>query len=144
MSLSYKENLLDKRWKEKREQIVRRDGNQCKNCQSEYNLQVHHCYYDSKEPWEYEDQSLVTLCQKCHEYETLYLDKMKKMMNDAISRKGVSADIFDSLVFAFQNCHLHGDDKTAWRALCWAIRTPPIMIAIIDAFKSMEDKNVQN
>ena len=31
-------------------------------------LNVHHiCYREGREPWEYEEQELVTLCPECHE-----------------------------------------------------------------------------
>jgi hypothetical protein len=45
------------------------------------NLNVHHTYYQSgKKPWEYPDESLITLCNPCHrktheEEEINFLDK---------------------------------------------------------------------
>lgn len=41
--------------------------------ESKLKLNVHHkCYINGKEPWEYEDDALITLCPECHkkEYET--------------------------------------------------------------------------
>jgi len=65
--------LFDKRWKEKRVEILTRDNNQCLICQSEEKLQVHHRQYQYikmlkkfKAPWDYESHLLITLCEGCH------------------------------------------------------------------------------
>ena len=65
--------LFDKRWKEKRLTILKRDGEQCVICKSKEDLQVHHRQYhfikelnQFKAPWDYEDSLLVTFCEKCH------------------------------------------------------------------------------
>jgi 5-methylcytosine-specific restriction endonuclease McrA len=71
---SYKALLLDKRWKEKRKQILIKDSHKCKCCNSIENLQVHHRQYHYSlnlrmylKPWEYNDSLLITLCHKCHQ-----------------------------------------------------------------------------
>lgn len=62
----YAEKLLDVRWRIKRLRIVERDKI-CQQCRSGYRLHVHHKrYIKNKEPWEYEDEDLITLCQHCH------------------------------------------------------------------------------
>lgn len=133
--MSYKEKLLDERWKEKRRIILYRDSNMCRKCGSLENLQVHHCYYDDKEPWEYEDISIITLCRHCHEFETAYLNIMKKMLTDSLSKKGMMANGYEQLAFAFECSAIWPDDKEAWTALSWAIRTPHIMNTIIHFYK---------
>lgn len=47
---------------------MERDGWACFICQNkEQTLNVHHkSYMDGREPWEYEDEDLVTLCESCH------------------------------------------------------------------------------
>lgn len=69
---SYKEDLDDERWKEKREKILERDGHKCRWCGRSENLQVHHKYYN-KYPdgsrvraWDYPDNALMVLCDRCH------------------------------------------------------------------------------
>jgi len=68
----YSKLLQDERWKEKRRKIISRDRCRCTWCGSDSNLQVHHKYYekfpnnDFVDPWDYPDESLVTLCEKCH------------------------------------------------------------------------------
>ena len=70
---SYKAQLFDKRWLEKRTLILARDGGSCKLCTSTSMLQVHHRQYHFvlaenrfKSPWDYEDHLLITLCESCH------------------------------------------------------------------------------
>ena len=63
----YKALLLDKRWIEKRDSILRRDNFSCRICSSSMDLNVHHSKYsEGKRPWEYDDIDLITLCSRCH------------------------------------------------------------------------------
>jgi hypothetical protein len=65
---SYAEKLKDPRWQKKRLEIMQRDGFKCLACgDTETSLQVHHKKYVSgKEPWEYLNSDLITLCEHCH------------------------------------------------------------------------------
>lgn len=65
--------LFDKRWIEKRAEIILRDHNRCVICSSDENLEVHHRQYHFvkalkrfKAPWDYENRLMITLCSKCH------------------------------------------------------------------------------
>lgn len=64
----YWAKLQDPRWKEKRKQIVERDKYICQCCGKRGEpLDVHHRYYrPNREPWQYPDWSLETLCRQCH------------------------------------------------------------------------------
>jgi len=71
---SYQQKLFDKRWIEKRNEILRRDRNQCRVCGSQKNLEVHHRQYHYlnnenrfKDPWDYEPELLITLCKTCNQ-----------------------------------------------------------------------------
>ncbi len=66
---NYFDLLKDVRWLLKRRVILKRDNYKCTVCGSKENLRVHHTYYsgDYCMPWEYPDDSLLTLCNKCHE-----------------------------------------------------------------------------
>ncbi len=68
---SYSDKLLDPRWQRKRLQIFERDKWTCRWCNQHNNtLVVHHKdYLPNKEPWEYPDNLLITLCQECHKME---------------------------------------------------------------------------
>ena len=69
--MSYTELLRDPRWQKKRLEIMSRDNFKCCNCGTDkVNLQVHHLdYYDYKRPWDYPENLLITLCEKCHQEE---------------------------------------------------------------------------
>lgn len=68
----YGEKLLDPRWQKKRLQILERDGWRCQGCcASDSTLHVHHIAYKPDcEPWEIDDDLLLTLCADCHETES--------------------------------------------------------------------------
>lgn len=64
--------LFREEWKNKRDEIIKRDGC-CKICNSITDLQVHHRQYHFllkekkfKLPWEYPNNLLITLCENCH------------------------------------------------------------------------------
>lgn len=69
---TYDNLLQDKRWQNKRNEILQRDEHKCSYCGSKINLQVHHKYYnkypDGKKvkPWDYPNDALITLCNDCH------------------------------------------------------------------------------
>lgn len=68
IEMNYTEQIHDARWQRKRLEIMRRDNFKCLNCHEEKSLHVHHLHYEKgKMIWEYDDESLVTLCQRCHE-----------------------------------------------------------------------------
>lgn len=69
MALSYLDKLKSPKWQKKRLEILQRDEFTCINCDStDKNLQVHHTIYiNDRNPWEYEDFQLITLCEDCHE-----------------------------------------------------------------------------
>ena len=71
---SYRKLLSDKRWKKRREDILKRDNYKCTVCSSKEYLQVHHKQYHFhnltrtyKKPWNYPDYLLVTFCRTCHD-----------------------------------------------------------------------------
>ena len=68
--MNYKEKLETKEWIVRRGLILKRDKYKCTKCNSTKNLQVHHKAYSfDREPWEYTDNYLITLCKICHEKE---------------------------------------------------------------------------
>lgn len=65
---TYQEKLKDPRWQKKRLKILERDGWMCTNCGADWlSLHIHHkTYIKGRDPWEYEDEELSTLCEICH------------------------------------------------------------------------------
>lgn len=69
MTLTYKEQLLDPRWQQKRLYIFDRDKFTCRYCRdTKSTLHVHHLKYKPNiNAWEYGDDDLLTLCVDCHD-----------------------------------------------------------------------------
>lgn len=69
---TYAELLRKPEWQKKRLEIMQRDNFTCQYCGSKENeLQVHHrVYRKGTKPWEYDNDELITLCNRCHEVET--------------------------------------------------------------------------
>ena len=65
---TYSEKLRDPRWQKLRLEIMGRDQFRCRLCHSkEKTLNVHHSYYSKgANPWDYPNDSLVTVCEPCH------------------------------------------------------------------------------
>lgn len=68
-ALTYSEKLRDPRWQKKRLEVMERDEFTCVTCgRKDKTLNVHHWYYrKGNEPWDYPTESLVCLCEDCHE-----------------------------------------------------------------------------
>lgn len=64
----YKKKLTEQEWDEKRKIILERDNYTCFKCKSSnVQLHVHHkIYMQDKEPWQYANKHLITLCDTCH------------------------------------------------------------------------------
>jgi len=64
----YSEKLKDPRWQKRRLEIFNRDNWTCQKCGSTTKtLNVHHKgYIYGLDPWEYDDEYLVTVCEDCH------------------------------------------------------------------------------
>lgn len=68
--MTYAQKFKDPRWQKKRLKILERDNFECQICFDEKStLHIHHyIYIKEREPWEYSDELLVTLCEDCHEF----------------------------------------------------------------------------
>lgn len=64
--MTYAEKLKDPRWREKRGDILKRDNGVCRWCSAETELEVHHTIYFGLDPWEYRDETMISLCTICH------------------------------------------------------------------------------
>lgn len=66
--LHYYEQLRSPLWQRKKNGILERDKYTCQCCGEVVDtLHVHHLTYEKgKMAWEYPDENLITLCEKCH------------------------------------------------------------------------------
>lgn len=79
--MNYSEKLRDPLWQRKRLEIFKRDQWACTQCGCDYRtLHIHHkIYIKGSNPWEYEDDYLITLCQLCHQKEHEFIiDPVRK------------------------------------------------------------------
>jgi hypothetical protein len=78
--VSYSDLLRDRRWQQKRLEVLNAAGWECQHCGSRDNavqLHVHHVrYIRGCKPWEYDLSDLQALCEKCHDSATETLRKL--------------------------------------------------------------------
>lgn len=93
-NIQYTEKLKNKKWIKKRNRIFKRDKYRCTVCGGEKDLQVHHTFYysDHRDPWLYPDDSLLTVCRKCHlefhyHHETEIRELKKKRKKQKVKKK---------------------------------------------------------
>ena len=81
MKKTYAEKLLDPRWQKKRLEVFNRDEFTCQGClDKDATLHVHHkTYIRGKEPWDYDNSNLITLCELCHEIEEKIIAQKKAL-----------------------------------------------------------------
>lgn len=64
---NYSEKLKHPKWQRKRLEIMQRDDFKCKMCyDTETTLHIHHLEYSDGDPWDIENEKLITLCEDCH------------------------------------------------------------------------------
>jgi len=101
---NYSEKLKDPRWQKKRLEILSRDDWTCQRCHdTQKTLHVHHIkYFNTKEPWEIDEDYLITLCSECHEDEREEFSQNSHDLIEILKGLGyMASDIYD-LAAAFQ------------------------------------------
>lgn len=82
-------------------------------------LHVHHLWYEAgREPWEYPDQALITLCKACHEEETRELPRAISRLILALKMRGGCAQVFDDLAMNLKNA---GPEYGPLMAVKWVV-----------------------
>ena len=86
MNTAYLEKLRSPLWQRKRLAIFTRDNWTCVCCgRSDLPLHVHHLIYlPGLEPWEYQDHSLITYCEICHNTEHLIGNQLQESLLEII------------------------------------------------------------
>lgn len=85
---AYQQKLLDPRWQKKRLEILQRDNWTCQACEDrESTLHVHHRYYEKgRDPWDYPNEALVTVCADCHDIDRLDRPEHERRLMQALQR----------------------------------------------------------
>jgi len=111
----YSEKLKDPRWQKKRLEILQRDNWCCQGCFDESStLNVHHKIYKKNHNiWDYEDDELITLCEKCHDIEHKMRSIYESVLLKFISKKFLANDLI-SIIETFENIKIkYHSDVTA-------------------------------
>ncbi len=88
---TYSERLLDPRWQQLRLRVFERDQWTCRVCDGkEKTLHAHHVHYHplAEGPWDYDLETIVTMCSDCHSDEHTELDAAKANLILALAKKG--------------------------------------------------------
>lgn len=118
---TYSDLLKDPRWQKKRLKVLERDEFCCRSCgDGENTLHVHHCYYKKgNAPWEYQLESLVTLCKECHKDESAMFYEEKNLLSEVLSSKGLLGSHLNELSHAFLNLKISTCDDYSVSAISW-------------------------
>lgn len=117
----YAQKLRDPRWQKMRLKVMERDEFTCQHCfDTESTLNVHHKDYErGKDPWDYPEDWLETLCENCHQEETEFRAGEEKSLLNILRVKGYSFSELNEILTAFHDGpKLYGPLLSA---ICWAI-----------------------
>ncbi len=131
----YLEKLKDPRWQKKRLEILERDKWTCQYCWDEFStLVVHHkIYLPDKEPWDYPNDLLITLCEDCHNKEKNKRPQQEQRLLE-ILRKLFSSDDINGLVSCLNDfCPLHIHEVVG-SVYGWAFSSLDIQRLLIDKY----------
>jgi Restriction endonuclease len=121
----YSEKLKHPLWQRKRLEILSRDGFQCRCCKSDdTTLHVHHLKYDrGRDPWDYPDSALITLCETCHEIEHETQRTAQADLIDAMVSRGATSFDLTGLAVAVDESGPNDNQISAdeWSSLAQVI-----------------------
>jgi 5-methylcytosine-specific restriction endonuclease McrA len=94
---SYSDKLQHPKWQKKKYEIYERDRYRCCKCTNpDRPLRVHHIYYEyGKEPWDYSNEYLKTLCEKHHKSEHDCKKQFNNILVETLKRNFYYSDILD-------------------------------------------------
>lgn len=106
---TYAQKLLDPRWQRKRLEILQRDNWTCQECGDvENTLHVHHKTYKSHlQPWDVNNNILITLCASCHKDEHEIQSCIEKGLIDQLYVSGFKRNDIQTLDEAFFYLDFH-------------------------------------
>lgn len=115
---TYYELLKHPKWQEKRLRIMERDGFKCLECGSnDTTLNVHHGYYrKGAEPWDYEDETLHTLCEGCHKKAEILRAELYRKIGE-LRQEGVARLLESEILKQDSDDSLHPQEKRLFMLL---------------------------
>lgn len=110
MKSNYGEKLRSPKWQKRRLEILNRDQFACRLCgDKETQLHVHHLRYEKgADPWDYNDGSLLTVCENCHE--ELHQMKFGESLLESLVGGGIDMDGLHTLFMSIDMTINDGPD----------------------------------
>ena len=132
---SYRDKFKDPKWQRKRLLIMERDDFQCQICFDKASpLNVHHRYYEfGKDPWDYQDEALVTLCEYCHEAESEMIKQASQQLVIEFRKRFFSHSIGRIAAALSESTFLHQPDVLAC-AMSRIFSNESIQRSLIDGY----------
>jgi cytochrome c553 len=132
--MAYQEKLKDPRWQKKRLEILERDDFTCQSCcDTETTLNVHHKYYQKCDPWEYNNEALLTLCEDCHSKESRIRSYCEKNILRELRRNFLAESVSDLAVGISAMKLLQSPDVVA-SVYAWAFSDENIQRELIEKY----------
>lgn len=134
MSKSYSEKLKDPKWQKKRLEILNRDEFTCQSCfDNESTLHIHHKVYNKDcEPWDIDNESLITLCEDCHENEKLSTYTFV-LVNESVKKKFLSVDAME-IAQAFHSLKMVHIPGVMSGTIKWVFSDKKIMLELVEKY----------
>lgn len=136
---TYSEKLKDPRWQKKRLEILQRDNFICCSCGDDGStLHVHHIWYEkNKDPWEYENDYLLTLCESCHEFESSEEGRnCSQRLLKALAKNHYLALELNRLSEGFAEIKTQCTPEVTAAIVSWALSNDSIMAFLHDEFSN--------
>lgn len=139
---NYVELLKNPRWQKKRLTIFNRDDWKCKKCGDDSStLVVHHrLYIINKEPWDYDDKYLVTLCEHCHKDEFNQLSEMTTTLLYSFQVKYFTNE-YRNICIPLCGLHTQYSSSIESLAIGWFFKQKPLINNIIDQYLTTTKKD---
>ena len=134
-SQEYAQKLKDPRWQKKRLKILERDEWTCQRCyDNESSLAVHHrIYIQEKEPWDYPDELLITLCENCHEEERILMAEIESDIINILKSKFLANDIQD-IATGFLLMELPQVHEVSASIIRWILSDQDLLMELSDRY----------
>lgn len=151
---TYAQKLQDPRWQRKRLEILGRDQFRCRKCFNDGNsLHVHHIAYNHGEPWDIDNELLITLCKKCHDQESIDVKTSLANLINSIKSSGYMSHEINLIAEIFTNASARKIGEPKILEIIWHIGTyrPAWEYCVAsysdeakDVFKYLEEKFMED
>lgn len=142
--MEYSEKLKDPRWQKKRLEVFNRDAWTCQKCYDDRGtLHAHHLNYrKGADPWDYDNEDLLTLCEECHQEEK-DLKRSCNILSVEIRRKFKIGRNIEELAEAFASMKVPHTAEVFTSALCELLTDEEkLKELIVDFFENLKKKEV--